>query len=196
MKRRYYKVKNKTTEQYWTGYGSKFTDGGAEFTSPEQVGYELRIAVRYHHKSLQNILDDLEVEEFEVSVASSGVLDDALYYIVQSERDSVLVTRYGKSFIRNYLKLNKDENFKPKFAIRIDPANFSKFKETLKGMGYSSRYYKKTDNWIWTDNDDVVVNTKLIGGYEEIVNLMDIEKGFQERVAEVRTKGYKLPGAK
>lgn len=184
MQRRIYKIKNKQTAEYWTGYGSNFSDKGTEFTSWDAAAYEIRRQLSFKHASIYGWLTDAEIVEFEVVASETGTRN-----LVEAVQRSVfydkLSKKYGKNFLRQYHKICDDPKLKGKFrhALKVSQTEFTEFREAMKGLGYSSRHYKKTDEWLWVEDDEVVLRAKLLDYVTMAINLVQEENEFQDQLA-------------
>lgn len=182
MRSRVYKIKNKKTQQYWTGYGNSFTEKGAEFTSWDGAAYEIKRQARFKY-DVNSWLNDAEIVEYEVSITEKGS-QTAIYGVQRLSFYEALRSKYGRDFLKHYHKLCENPETKGKYrhAIYVQSGNFVEFREALKRLGYSSRNYKKTDNWCWIESDDVMMRVKLLDYVIHQIDLTAIEHAFEQQV--------------
>lgn len=180
MKSRYYKIKNKEGE-YWSGYSSHFTKSGAEYSTLEDAGSALEYQrSRFHHKSINGWITDAEVEEFVVEVRKSNSFN-AINIAKLAVLSEQIYDAHGREFHKGFYKLLKEENkFEVKFAVRIQQDTYSELRSTLKDLGYSSRHYRKTGNWIWFSDEEIGMRIKLIDGELPFVKLEEYITRFNE----------------
>jgi hypothetical protein len=174
MKSRYYKIKNTKTAEFWTGYSTQFSKRGAEYKSIEDAGTAIAAQLKLKHSSIQDWLPHSEVVEFEViikeqlSFASNDAIKlSTLYLALQRE--------HGTDFLAGFKKMTRDPSPVPdlKYAVEIIRNQYDDFTSTLKGLGFSSRTFKKVGSWIWFGCDDLGIRIKLIGGHTKFVDLTD-----------------------
>lgn len=170
-----YKIRRTDTNQYWTGYGNTFSKSGTSWRTAESAANELANQLRWKHVSILTWLDSAEVVEYEVveNEASATPAQESIKDRVFTKK---LQSAYGGAFITEYTKLVKDKGRGfYKCAIQVDYAGYEEFRKNLKTLGHSSRCYKKTRNWIWISDEDVIVKAKLLGDFKVSVNLLTIE---------------------
>lgn len=170
-----YKIKRTDTNQYWTGYGSTFSKAGTSWKTQDSIANELANQLRWQHNSILKWLDFAEVVEYEVVEQEVGSMP-AQKTIKNRIFDKKIEAKYGRSFMTEYSKLVKEkgEGFY-KCAIQVDYQGYETFRTNLKNLGHSSRCYKKTRNWIWVSDEDVIVKAKLLGDFKQSVNLVEVE---------------------
>lgn len=183
MRSRTYKIKNKTTAQFWTGYGSSFTDKGAEWASWDSAAYEIRRQLRLKHSSINAWLNDAEIVEYEVLVNELGT-QSLTRAVMRSAFYDRMSKKYGATFTKHYHKLQENETTrgKYKYAIDVRRSEFSEFRVAMKNLGYSSRHYKKTDNWLWIEDEEVMLRAKLLNNVVQSVNIAVEEDEFEQQV--------------
>lgn len=185
MRSRVYKIKNKTTQQYWTGYGSSFNEKGTEFTSWDNAAHEIRRQARFKY-DISSWLNDAEIVEYEVSITETNS-QRAIHGVQRIAFYEALQKQYGRDFVKHYHKMNDNPETKGKYhhAIRVPHDHFVEFREALKRLGYSSRNYKKTDSWCWIEKNDVMMRVKLLDFVTHQVDLDAIEETFAKQVEDV-----------
>lgn len=170
-----YKIKRTDTNQFWTGYGSTFSKTGTSWKSQESVANELANQLRWKHKTILDWIELAEVVEYEVVENEVGATP-AQESVKNRVFNKKLETKYGKAFVAEYAKLVKEKGLGfYKCAILVDYRGYEEFRTNLKNLGHSSRCYKKTRNWIWVNDDDVIVKAKLLGDFKDSVNLIELE---------------------
>jgi len=184
MSKKCYKIKRTDTNQFWSGYGSAFSIGGQTWNTSESAAYSLQQQLSYRHASIKDWLHLAVIVEFEIVTNEIGSFT-AKEAILRNRLTAKLRKDYGDQFVKHYVKMQQDTTTKNKYkhAVQVYNEDFSEFRETLKGLGYSSRHYKKTDKWLWVEDDEVVLRMKLIEGVSKMVDLAQIEADFQDMVA-------------
>lgn len=181
MKSRYYKIKNTKTAEFWTGYSTQFSKKGAEYKSIEDAGAAIASQLKLKHSSIQDWLPHSEVVEFEVIIKEqlSFTSNDA---IKLSKLYVDLYREHGTDFLAGFKKMTRVPSPVPdlKYAVEIIPREYDDFTSTLKGLGFSSRTFKKVGSWIWFGSDDLGIRIKLISGYTKFVDLTDHLKIVEE----------------
>jgi hypothetical protein len=185
MRSRNYKIKNKTTGQFWTGYGNNFSDRGSDFVTWDAAAYEVRRQIKFGHCSLKSYIAESEIIEYEVAVneVSTTPLVLAVCRSLQYEK---LEGKFGRSFVRQFHKLiNNPETLKKfKFAIKISESEYTEFRSAMKNLGFSSRHYKKTDEWLWISDEEVMLRAKLLDYVVMAVYLENEEAEYERMVAD------------
>lgn len=174
MKSRYYKIKNTKTAEFWTGYSTQFSKKGAEYKSIEDAGAAIASQLKLKHSSIQDWLPHSEVVEFEIIIKEqlSFSSNDA---IKLSKLYVDLYREHGTDFLAGFKKMTRNPSPAPdlKYAVEIIRSEYDDFTSTLKGLGFSSRTFKKVGSWIWFGSDDLGIRIKLIGGHTKFVDLTD-----------------------
>ncbi len=188
-----YKIKNKLTGQFWTGYGSKFTDRGTTFTTADSAVYEVKMQYGLKHQSINDWINDVEIVEYEVHTTEIGPHDIKKLMLRNIYMES-LTSQYGKYFTRTYYKAipTLDDRLKYRHVVEVENDSYSEFRETLKRLGYSSRHYKKVDTWLWISDDDVMARIKLLDYCKNTINLAEHEAEYDSMVDKLEDGLIKL----
>ena len=173
MKSRYYKIKNKDTAEFWSGYGSSFTKNGAEFKSLEDVGIAITAQLKMRHSSIKDWVNTAQVLEYDVLIVQNpnvlyAVGDTiklaALYLTIRNDQD--------QQFLYGFKKLiSGAKPLEIKHAAKIVPREYEEFRKTLKDLGYNSRSYRKIGPWIWFSEDAIGALIRLLPGVDKVVSL-------------------------
>lgn len=176
MAKRLFKVKSNTTGFHWEGQGSKFGRKGKYFSSAIEAARglhytQIRPGLGTTYKSYTDFINDLVIEElhpdYYTKIQSFPATDAIEAYKLQTS----IIGKYGYTFLCTWLKIaSKPEYQGGKYLIRITD-DYVEFRERLKGLGYSSRAYKKLGEWILVFDDDVAMRIKLIDGYDQFINV-------------------------
>lgn len=179
-----YKIKDTTSGLFWIGYGSGFNESGTTYASYELAGRSLANQIGLRHQSLIPFLPHLSIVEYEV------VIEEKTSYVAQecmfAYRFSLkLGEKHGYRFQNAHRKMKNLEKENPekifRYAIKINHTDFTEFRESLKGLGFSSRNYRKVDEWLFTDNPDVVARTKLLSFAETTIDLEAERQDFSRQ---------------
>ena len=182
MRQKHFKIKNKTTGLFWNGYSNSFSENGTTFGTYDEAGSRLASQIKAKF-DIHSWISQSEIVEYEVIIQEKQV-HTPKHCVMQLRYHSYLEEQYGRAFFRAYRKVKADwdESDPHQYAIKIPRCDFDEFRASLKSLGFSSRHYKKVDEWIWVKNPDVVVRIKLLGASEEIIPIGKEEENFQSLV--------------
>jgi hypothetical protein len=178
MRQKQFKIKNTATGLFWNGYSSSFSESGTVFSSYEDAG--LRIDSQFKMKyDVSDWIKTAEVVEYEIIIQEKET-QTAKHCVMVYRFHEYLGKQYGVQFLRSYKKIKSDKSITEpyNYAVNIKNSVFPEFRESLKGLGYSSRHYKKVDEWIWVRDPEVVARIKLLSFDEKIVPIADEEKAL------------------
>jgi hypothetical protein len=183
MRSRNFKIKDTKTGQFWSGYGSAFSDRGSDFASWDAAAYEVNRQIGRHHITVRDWIKDAAIIEYEVSITEVGS-EPLIPMVERSKFYERLKKDYGREFIKNYSRFyeNKETRGKYKFAIQVVNSDYAEFRESMKNLGFSSRHYKKTDSWLWIEDEQVMLRAKLLDYVVRAVYLENEEKILQENI--------------
>lgn len=187
-----YKVRRTDTGEYWSGYSSMFSKDGEEYHSIEIAANALSSQRSLLHVSIDSWIGVSEIVEYEV-VRNERTSSSAIAEVIRYAQYAELAKQHGNDFVNGYKRmLQQPVEFD--YAFQIWYKEYEEFRITLKGLGHSSRSYKKTGNWIWVNDRDVALKVKLLGSFAKSVELEPIRDEFRKRLAESSyVKSNKLP---
>lgn len=183
MKSRHYKIKNTKTAEFWTGYSTQFSKRGAEYKTMEDAGAAIAAQLKLRHSSIQDWLPFSEVVEFEV-IVKQNVAYKSADAIKLSKLYSSMFADHGSDFLNGFKKMTREPAPVPdlKYAVEVFRSEYDEFASTLKGLGFSSRTFKKVGRWIWFSSDDLGIRIKLIGGHSKFVDLTE----YMTEIADIK----------
>lgn len=176
-----YKVKHNITGLFWDGYGDSFSAKGNKWNSVDAASYDIRKQIRYRATSVNTWINQATVLEYKVFVEETDQVN-LKEVLLRDNFHNKLSDAYGSSFIRAYHKIIKcdADRLTFKYAIQIPHAKYAEFREDLKGLGFSSRHYRKVDTWLWISSDDVMLRVKLLDYCSDVVELGKEEQALRQ----------------
>jgi hypothetical protein len=166
----HYKIKKADSHEYWTGYSSAFSKNGVSYHSLEDAGAAIAAQLKNSKTGIAVWAQTAQVIAFKVEV--NAVCSYQLTSTIELSRHYDKMRKdHGVSFIYAFKLLCKRFP-KPdfKYAVQIHQSNYKEFRETMKGLGFSSRAYKKIGDWIFFSDDDFCVRVKLVDAHDKLVN--------------------------
>jgi hypothetical protein len=180
MAKHIYKIQNTKTLLFWSGVCSSFNSQGKKFNSVHSAAYSININ-QYLDPA---IILDCQVVKFQVELTVQE--KTSLQYAVQRVSFYQRLTQsYGRDFSRSLCNLEKSGTVEFKYAVSIPPQKISLFQKQMKDLGFSSRCYRKVDNWLWISGNDVLLSIKMLDHHTNIVYLKDEEVEFNKSMAAV-----------
>ena len=166
----HYKIKKSDSTEYWTGYSSVFSKNGVAYQTLEDAGAAIQAQLKNSRTGIAKWAQTAQVIAFKVetNVVCSYQLTATIELAKHLDK---LRSDYGTSFVYGFKLLCKrysEPDFK--YAVQIRPSEYKDFRETMKGLGYSSRIYKKIGDWIFFSDDDFCVRVKLVDTHSQFVN--------------------------
>lgn len=179
MRQKQFKIQNTATGLFWNGYSSSFSESGTTFSSYEDAGNRIESQLKMKH-NMNDWLLNAKVIEYEIIVQERET-QTAKHCVMTYRFHEHLKKNYGHNFLRTYKKIRNDKTITEpfKYAVNIKRDSFKEFRESLKDLGFSSRHYKKVDEWIWVRDPDVVARIKLLNFDETIVPIADEEDALK-----------------
>jgi hypothetical protein len=189
-----YKIQEKTSKHFWTGYGLTLSEtSGCQFANKAAAVRSLHHAIRYqqrykavgnNNRISLNSYSNWEIVEYLIIVKENSTVPavDAVFeYAFLCSMDN----RHGGGFAARYAAATKDQTIDIKYAVSVLKTNFIDLREDLKGLGYSSRHYKKTGNWLWISDPEVMLRMQLLPYISLAINIDDAREQFRIKFNEM-----------
>jgi hypothetical protein len=176
LSKRVFKVKHKNTGEYWQGYGSKFSKIGKEFSSALAAARDISITHIRTDVPGQQLKDLVIIEEVskvkEKQPLQTIPTEEALAVV---EVHDAVRAKYGYSFFCMWHKVVSEKRYEgAKYIVKVKDGDYEDFRESLKGLGFSSRHFSKQKDWLIIYDDDVAMRMKLLDRHEMFVALSEI----------------------
>lgn len=167
----HYKIKKSDSPEYWTGYSSTFSKNGVAYRTLEDAGAAIQAQLKNSRNGIKTWVDDAQVIAFEVV---TNVI--CSYTLVNSVELSKMFDSMQKDHGRNFLNgfkhvILKHPDLEFKYAAQIPASEFTSFRDQMKALGFSSRHYRKHQDWIYFSDDDLCLRVKLVSIHTKFVNL-------------------------
>jgi hypothetical protein len=167
----HYKIKKSDSNEYWTGYSSQFSTNGIAYRSLEDVGTAINAQLSNKRAGIHKWIDTAQVIAFEV-ITRVVCAYDPVATVELSKLLASMQKDYGRNFVTGFKQLaNRNSEYQFKYAAQIPPSEYASFRETMKTLGFSSRHYRKYNDWIFFTDDDLCMRVKLVGTHTKFVNM-------------------------